>query len=422
MLVAIVLLIFALVVAFFGRGVFSPISITLGVLAVSTALASLQLYGLHDFDPVAFRVILIGGTSVFAGALVTMIFRGGRRVSESSGDRNGSIRYGRLSIALAGSALVILVSRRAQFEILMAGGSLADVRNSYLGYGDHGAVIDLADRILVGPVLTVALPVFVWSLLRRKANPWFMVLFSVVVALNQATSGGRFLFLYAGVMVVALLARSGSLHLRTARARMTLAALVCAVAVLTLARGNAVLFEAYTYFSIPVPLLSHWVAIVESLDVQTYGASFVYGVLTLVFRLSEIIGFPIGADISAAVALPQENWVELLPGRHFNAFVTLFYYFFLDFSWLGVIFGGFVWGIVGQWSFGRMWSGSPRALFFGLLMLQVAVMAFVRWEFTNGSLVIALFLLPLFVKSDVRGATVSEFRARPELPDSSPAR
>jgi oligosaccharide repeat unit polymerase len=237
-------------------------------------------------------------------------------------------------------------------------------------------------------------------MLRRQINALFGILFIFVMVLNQLTSGGRFVFLYAGVMILALLSQSGSLHLRTMRARVLFAILCVAIVVFTLARGNSLLFEAYTYLSVPVPLLAHWTSVVDNMGIQTFGGSFFYGIVTLLFRLSEIVGHPIGSDVSMAVALPQEYWVELLPGRYFNAFVTMFYYFFLDFRWIGVVAGGVAWGLIGQSAYRRMWTSSLRATFFGLLMLQVAIMAFVRWEFSNGSLVIGLFMLLLFVKSE----------------------
>lgn len=400
MIVAVVLLCMGLAISLLNRGFFNPASITLILLALSEGLASLQLFGLYSFDSIATRIIAIGGVSVFAGAVSALSIRQrrGRRV-EAFTDEQDLIRYRRLNLSLAVAAVVIPVARWPQLQILLSGGSLADVRNAYLGYGTDSAAVDLVDRLFVGPVLTVALPVFLWSLLRSRTNTQFVISFMAVVALNQLTSGGRFIFLYAGVMVLAMLARSGKLHLRTARARIVLVALGVAVIVFTLARGSSLLFVSYTYFAVPVPLLAHWAVNVDSAGIQTYGASFFYGVLTLIFRLCEVIGSNLGSGISDAVALPQEYWVEVLPGRQFNAFVTMFYHFFLDFRWIGVVLGGFAWGVVGQWSFRRMWNSGPRATFFGLMMLQVAVMTFVRWEFANGSLVIGLLMLPFFVMS-----------------------
>lgn len=417
MLIPVILLSLALIISLLNRGIFNPISITLVVLSLSSGLASLQLFDLYDFDPIALRIVALGGVSVFAGALLARVAgAGGARRFEVIDDQDNLICYGRLSAALAASIVIILVARWPQLQILVAGGTLADVRNAYLGYGANIAAVDLVDRLFVGPVLTVALPVFLWALLRRRTDLRFATLFIAAVALNQVTSGGRFIFLYAGVMVLALLAQSGSLHLRTIRARVVLALLCVVVGVFTLARGNALLFEAYTYFAIPLPLLAHWAANIEAAGIQTHGAGFLYGGLTLVFRLSEILNFPLGSDISAAIAFPQDYWVELLPGRHFNAFVTMFYYFFLDFRWAGVFVGGFAWGILGQRSFRRMWDSGLRATLFGLLMLQVAVMTFVRWEFTNGSLVIALVMIPFFVRSsaarEVAAAGSSRQRTR----------
>src|SRR5690606_32008727 len=158
---------------------------------------------------------------------------------------------------------------------------------------------------IVGPTLTIALPVFLLSIFRRRPSASFSVLFLTVAALNQLTSGGRFLLVYAAVMAAALISRAGALRIRTLKVRLLVVALVLAVLAITLARGNTVVFEAYTYLAVPIPLLANGIDYIDSADVQTYGASFAYGVLTLVFRLAEAVGGSFGADISAAVSMPQ---------------------------------------------------------------------------------------------------------------------
>lgn len=413
MLVALTLLALALAMALVNRTLVNPITITLGLLAISSALASLQLFGLYDFDPIAYRIVALGGVSVFLGAILSLATGVGRRdrvpVEAAEGEL---IRFDRLNVALTIAATIILLSRLPQLQILLGGGSLSDVRNSYLGYGGAEPVVNLVDRLFIGPLITVSLPIFLWCLLRRRTARKFLLGFAFVSLLHQVTSGGRFIFLYAGVMVLALLAQSGSLQIRTGRARWIALALGAALAGFTVARGNALLFEAYTYFAIPMPLLAHWSSYAESMDSHTWGAGFVYGALTLLFNLADMLGITLGASVTTAVALPQDHWVELLPNRHFNAFVTLFYYFFLDFRWIGVVAGGSVWGLLGQRAFTRMWNSGPRATFYGLLMFQLAVMSFVRWELTNGSFVIALLILPFFVKSS-RGAVNATSKRKP---------
>lgn len=408
MQVSLLLLALMVVISLLNRSILNPTSITLGVLALSTGLASLRLYGLFPFDPIAESIILAGGASLFVGAVIMRRF--GSRVALFPDPDDGQdhlIRYRVLTVALVSAIIAILVSRAGQFGILLSGGSLAEVRNSYLGYGGNEATIALVDRLFVSPLMILALPIFLWSILRGKVNGGFAVSFVAVVLLNQLTSGGRFIFLYAGVMVLALLVRPGATR-RSPWAKAILIVLAIGVLGFTIARGNSVLFEAYTYFAIPVPLLAHWATAIDAMGGQTFGAAFAYGGLTLPFRASELAGHPIGSEISSLVALPQEVWIDLLPGRHFNAFVTLFYYFYLDFRWVGVVLGAFTWGLIGQWSFNRIWGFGPRSTIFGLLMMQVAVLSFVRWEFTNGSLVIALVMLPLVIKSSKRALVASQ--------------
>lgn len=122
MLVALVLAALALTISLLNRGIFNPVSITLILLALSSGLAALQLLNLRDFDPMALKIIVASGVSVFAGALPTLAAGASRERRMVAADGQGDlIRYGRWNLALALCAGIILVTRWTQVQILLAG-------------------------------------------------------------------------------------------------------------------------------------------------------------------------------------------------------------------------------------------------------------------------------------------------------------
>lgn len=424
-----VLLTCTLVSFLVNRGAWNPATLTLGIFSVCTFLASLHLYGLYDFNDRAYQIVLVGCLSLLAGVLVSKLLqRGSAGVATGRGNDpkvEESIVFGFLSALLVVAIVVILATRQSSFEVLATGGGFRGIRDSYLGYAGADAYAEstgaLLGRLIVSPVLFAALPVFVFGLIEGERNRRFTLLFATAMALNLVTSGGRIIFLYGVVQIAILLAIRGRLRLRVRRgpAVILIVVLLIVVALVTVSRGNSIAFEAYTYLAIPLPLLAHWSSIVDAQAAQTNGSSFLYGFVTLAAGIGRVLGIPVGGSTASVVTQPQDTWVVLLPGRSFNAFVTMFYYFYADFRLIGVAVFSALNGFWIQATYDRARTGGgTRAKLFLLLVIQSVVMVFVRWEATDGAYVIAFVLLFLSVRR-TKAQDLAKGRGPERLPSPS---
>jgi len=404
----------ALLAWLLNRSFVNPITLVLLIFAVVAYLPTLHLFGLYEFSDLAFRIVLAGIVFILVGFLLAFAFETMSRKSNAAKKHRFSkpareVSYRLARVAAIVAIAVLIATRIAILAILLNGGGFAAVRNYFLGYGGNVGYADslgeLAGRIIVSPILFALTPIFVYGLVVGPINKRFTVLFVTAATLNLLTTGGRIMFVYAIVQFVVLYAIRRRSQVRLSRGKIAtvvvmLAALVIAV---TVSRGNAVLYETYTYFAIPLPLLSHWAEWADAAQVRTHGLAFTYGIVTLIANLADLLGSSIGGDVADAVAAPQVSWVELLPGRPFNAFVTMFYYFYLDFRIPGVILFSFLSGFIAQRIYGRAkYAGDTWSTLLFLLVLQGVVMSFVRWQPTDGAYVLAFVVLWILTRRRTR--------------------
>ena len=402
-------------------GLLNPVTSTLAIFLGVAFLANLHLYGLYEFSDIAYQIVLLGCVSLLAGAALSRVNHLAlmRKAHVVARRRSADwiISYGLLNLLLLVTIAVILATRHDLLQTLASGGGIREVHDSYLGYGATTFVESagaLLGRVIVTPVLFAALPVFVYGLIRGQSNRRFNFLFGSAMILNIATSGGRIILLYGAVQILVLLALGGRLRVRMSRGRavLVMVGLVLVVVLVTLWRGNTIGYEAYTYFAIPMPLLAHWVTALDTQGVTTGGSSFAYGVLTLFSNAANLVGGSLDNSAVAVVNQPQDQWVALVPGHPFNAFVTMYYYFYADFRIPGVAFLSAAYGFVIQsvYNWVRVFGGVRPTLVL-LLTMQSVVMSFVRWEPTDGAFVLAFVVLFLAVRKD---------RTQGSLPAGSP--
>jgi len=386
----------------FSRSFFNPVTLTLTLFAVSSYLASLRLFGLFDFPDIAYTIVLVGCIAVFCGGMLA-------NLGDLEPSRNVQLRREiaperyisyRAANGLALVAIVVLfLTRVAILGVLLSGGGFDAVRAYFLGYSGNlgfvGTTDALLNRLVVSPIMFAGVPVLIYGLLRGEPNRLFTRLMVVAIVLNLATSGGRIIFAYAALQILVLMAVTGArLRIRRRRFLGVVALLGLVIGAVTVMRGNELVYEIYTYLAIPLPLLGHWASQMDAAGVSTNGLSFVYGIVTLIVNALNAFGASASLSVSEAVNAPQDTWVLLLPDRPFNAFVTMFYYFYVDFGIFGVALFGFIFGLVSQFLFCRARrTGDVRTVLILLLVVQAVASSFVRWAGTDGAFVIALILL-----------------------------
>ena len=161
--------------------------------------------------------------------------------------------------------------------------------------------------------------------------------------------------------------------------------------------------EFIKYFNISLPIGDYWVNYIDNYHSQTFliGYSFFKGFLDNIHSLFKILGLDLvysnlGSEL---INLPQDNYINIGFQKYYNAFASMIYFFYLDFRYLGVLFGCLIFGfITGFVEVNANVCKKTKMIAFYLLFSQAVFKSFVRWEFNVGSYVMAYFYLYLLFK------------------------
>ncbi len=77
----------------------------------------------------------------------------------------------------------------------------------------------------------------------------------------------------------------------------------------------------------------------------------------------------------------QNSWIEVFPRNWYNAYVSCFFYFYLDFGIIGVMLGSFVFGKISSIFYNLLIKNkSLLSILIYMIILQCIIDSFIRWQ------------------------------------------
>ena len=426
-----ILVAFALIGYFIDKKIFNPITLFCGFWAFISQLAVSGQYGMIEVSRLVWQMILLGNASFFIACLVSRIFLDGMKLkfrnlekikkargiqsfeeTETGGELNKTFIYGMLFITMTFS---LWLSMKV-IELMSKGISYGNIRNYYYGYGDTPPLIEsnILGRVnnwIVIPSIYLLIMVLVFTLIQRKGDKRLISLIVLDIFLFVFSSGGRFPLLFLAAEICTMISWKGILLSKKIRRVILffMAILIIGIFAVTKVRlsssSSDLGFSIYSYFSIPVPLLSYWTNQISLQEVQTYGGMTFYGFFSFIQVFLNRLGMPLEFISNSAVWVNavQEDWIIIFnqPAKSYNAFVSVFFYFYSDFRMLGVVLGCFVSGVFCYLSYFKAFvkRGYKDILLF-LLLVQGVITSMVRWPLAGVSFVIALIFYRFILKYD----------------------
>ncbi len=162
----------------------------------------------------------------------------------------------------------------------------------------------------------------------------------------------------------------------------------------------------YAYFNIPLPLLSEWIERTRTSGIYGCGFAFLNGFMEAISYVLTKVGMGLKAyqSVVEQISLPQTKWVQVYDGYWYNAFCTLFYYFYVDFRLPGVFFESLLFGLFTKRYYRKVCILKDKYYLPSYLtILQVITMVFIRWQFGTLSHIITMVLALLCVKRRKHG-------------------
>ena len=309
-------------------------------------------------------------------------------------------------------------------RIIEDGNGYTYVRNLYLGRGENsfysnGLFWFLNTRIFQA-CLYVAVPIFSLQIIQKKSIGESIVGL-VIIIVHEAAVGGRYVFFSIIVtffMAMFLLDKKINYQqfkkqLRKLKKNIFFISClsVLGIVIITGVRHNTfatgeydeILRQVYSYFTLCVPLGSHWTEILDQENYVTGGGAIFYGLLDNINFFLTHIGIDVFDDFVSSVqeilGMPESVFLRLGTRISGNNYVTWIWYFYADFRTFGVFFGNILFGFFAG-KINKLAFRKHDMLFasYYLLFLEVIIRTFIRWGFSSGQYVMAYIILRFLFK------------------------
>lgn len=161
---------------------------------------------------------------------------------------------------------------------------------------------------------------------------------------------------------------------------------VIAFVYMTIARGSDVLDNLWTDFALPTSLFEYWKKVVDDQNIYGYGLASLNGFIYPIFYFfKNIFKIPIPEYVETihALANDTESFVWASNTVTANAYVSIYWYFYLDFRLIGIIVGLFLVGYFSEKYYrDTMFYKSAKNFAVYCFFIHMLIFSIVRMPFT----------------------------------------
>ncbi|OCA99779.1 hypothetical protein BGS1_17170 [Clostridium beijerinckii] len=414
------------------KKILNPITIFYGLWAVILELSSLQLFDLKETSDRTYYFILIGLIAYGIGYYLLLIctrkhlFRSkyASYLNKRKVDRDYVLRY-RLLYFLGGiSLLFYLRDLSIVFSYILNGSSLAYIRqlaqdSSSILYADRSAIENSIRVVFITPFVMALQPITAVDFWIGKRDRKLLVINIFIIVLRIITDGSRIVLVYLLLhLLVAsiftdrtdikqIITSGKNRKRRNKKLFIVLILIVGGVAIYrtTLSRsGVNFLRYAYYYFSMEPYMFETWCEIAGNSGLVGYGFAstngFWFTIFYLIKNLLSLSSYPqYWYDIYSLIQATDSQW-QIIAGNATtaNAYVSVFWFLYLDGRIAGIVIGMFVYGMISARVFilALKQSSSKNVCVYSMI-LQGICFSFVRLQFADVYYAIAFTFILLFI-------------------------
>ncbi|MCD7998119.1 MAG: oligosaccharide repeat unit polymerase [Clostridiales bacterium] len=415
----VIILIFIVMFSIYSeRNFYNPITIFSALWALVMILASFQFFDLNITSDSTYALAFFGIVFFILGCMVrTKIKIKSNFIKETSS--RVAINYGILvpfyGVILIFTVLLSFIS----INLLLNGTSFEVIRFNYSNV-EEGLVIRSNrayqfEMYIVAAAEFAAVALFPIVLMDKKSKANVILSLEIIffLILHMFVTGARSFMI--NIVFVCVLYYLINLNIRrevleyykkipkSVITIVILGAIWLVIVATNMRKGEGnLLRELYRYFAISFPLLETKLHLDNA---YTYGWTIIYGLVRPIFSLIRSFGidYPDGLQYAIELINANNNFYYVGGGKA-NSFVTVFYYFYMDFGVIGIPIFSFIYGYFSQSIYKKMIrypNIKNQALY--LLVAVGLFLSFVRFFFTSYRYVYAFFILLLAFKVDNSG-------------------
>lgn len=419
----ILLIVFLIIVVAMGKFCdktwVNPLSLFSAIFTVIIYLASLGLYNMREVSSTPYIIIGVGVISYAIGYLLyySKPFRIGIGKNQYKSDGKEYVcREQIFRVFMILSVIAWCIIAAMTIGELMAGIPYKVVRDNYgRSFSENplftSSYVNFFVKWVLVPMVHVIIAKIVYSIFENHYTKSYYLGAIVILVAYVFSTGSRIILLYTVVQIVFLffVRDSGRRKFNISRKikrgiTMVVMVAVIAIVVVTTFRpstvGDTTSTNAtiYAYGAVAVPLLDHWVGYVDGLKIRTHGVAFIFGLLQWLARFK----FPMPSiyyKYAEVISYCSDTSIPIFGVNVYNAFNTIFFYFYLDFGYVGVILGSFFFGILSSFMYRVVRRKRNEYISIVFLLFLIAVTgSFARWQFTTAPYIMMYVLVRILYR------------------------
>lgn len=422
----VICIIYALIALKKEKKIINPLTIFCILWAIIIWLSSLELYGLYSTSETIYWKIFFGILSFGIGYFICRLlfkrysfrFCYGDIILGSDYRKTYIPRYRLLKIIGLICCIYYFIEFLSIAKYLFSDNAMEIIRNlasdsTSTMRSDKSALENAINALFFGP-LSMAIPAIAavdfWF--GRKNKKLFFIACGIT-ALRIITDGGRAILMYFLLHFITAYLFSNSRNkigkkLIISSKKIIIFIVILVVGIImyqvTISRsGIKPLRTAYFYFAMQPFMFETWADEVNRLGITGYGFASTNGFwFALFYSIKNLLGlsnYPeFWNSINMLIAQTDDVWKmissEVISA---NAYVSLFWFLYLDGREIGIILGMFIYGLVSGQTFSNAIKYlSPRSVCIYSFILQGLVFSFIRLQFSNIFYTIA-FIFIMFI-------------------------
>lgn len=417
------LVVFALVIIFVLANkkfnvLMNPCFVFVAEWTLIVALSNLGLFGLYKPSIETYAIILLGVVSFVGGYFILNRIK--IRKKKKKQRSNFEVRY-KLLYVLGAICIVYFAFSAVEslVNIINGNSSFNDIRASAQADEGPNGVLNFIYNFVVLPTTYVIGIITAADVFRGKRDKKLLIITITIIVLKVLSDGGRSMML--NFIIYLFMAYQLSKGLKKERPKLkrkvllgvfaVAAVLVILFVVVTIQRSPSGVFRlSYLYSSMSPVLLDRWSKFINSSDGYQFGLICLNGILFAIgYAIKNLFSF---AEYPAFIRKPYDmiantdaQWVSINNnGTKANAYVTIFWFFYADFGFIGVIIGCLLYGLLVRKAFDyEKRKNDVRSLSFYLFIFWTLLYSFVRFQFAKSAAVIAMVLLYLSFRRIKKG-------------------
>lgn len=410
------LIIIILLLVLKEKNITNPVVLFCSVWLFSLVMASLRLYGMIDFSTKSILIVFLGILFFVLGAfLCVLICKKLKNKFEEKKVDNEKINNVLLIIILTVGLIMSIILSIKVITLLKNGTPYYSIRKMYYSYGEAQSLINnekiftLFDWIM-SVVITVSTPTVIIGIMKKRISKIAIIEYCmVIIAYVFSTSGRLPIFIIVLETVLYAFLNKDNIELKLKKIIYCVigalgAIIILMTAIRTSSSQGKKINTFYTYFSLPLPYLSRMIDYVDENEIQTYGAATTYGPYLLIQKgIKVCTGYKLknAETLANVITKPQTYWVRIFTNTndYYNAYATLFYYFYLDFRYIGVILFSFIYGAIAELVY--LYYKKTKSMKTTIIYLMISfgvIQSFITWQFTSPAIIISLILSNILIR------------------------